>query len=702
MDFIKKLNVDKVRNLAEDAINQARPKTDMEAKIYEVLSHKNWGSSSTQMNEIASDSFDYDKFSVIAKLIWEALENQRPAAWRVVFKGLTLLEHLIKNGSERCVDDGRNHSHVLRSLYNFNYYEGTVDRGVGVREKAKQLVELLGDDERIREERTKAKQLREKFGGKLGGHTNTNRNEGGGYGGYGNDRNDTYNGSSGYGDSGIGSNGSTGGFNSTGGFGSNNPDRGYSGRYSDTNENSSGNVSTPVESSEADVPTFAALPEKKKKTKKTKKKKDKSLKVPLPPPASDEPATDLFANPSTENDLFANPSTENNPAVFDAFGQNDSAPSVSNPASQATTFDAFGSSAPTTTQPTFDAFSSSAPTPQPQPTFDAFSQPTPQTQPAFNAFGNSNSVSNPAGANSGMNTMTDMFGNMNPGNNSSINNMQQQQQNTASSNSNIMGGNRGADFKKASSNISAEADDFGDFEGANKNFSAPVDPISKLISLDGLSKNKMGPTEAEQKANTTSAISASIAFEGVDGLNRVPTSFAAKNQTNNRLSSQPVMTSNVQANAGGVYNQGQQGMMGNSQQGMMGMMGNSQQGMMGNSQQGMMGNSQQGMMGNFQQGMMGATQQGMMGNVGMGQQGVQAGMGQQGGQLGQQMMGQGGNMAGSFNMSGGMASTGQQSANMMGGNGMGNNQGVNMMGVNGMGMNQPGGNMMGGQTTSGW
>ena len=29
--------------------------------MYEVLSHKNWGSSSTLMNEVARDTFDYDK-----------------------------------------------------------------------------------------------------------------------------------------------------------------------------------------------------------------------------------------------------------------------------------------------------------------------------------------------------------------------------------------------------------------------------------------------------------------------------------------------------------------------------------------------------------------------------------------------------------------------------------------------------------------
>ena len=93
--------------------------------------------------------------------MWEAIETPRPAAWRVIFKGLTLLEHLVKNGSERCVDDARNHSHLLRSMDRFNYYEGTVDRGQGVREKAKQITELLGDDERIREERMKAAKVKE-------------------------------------------------------------------------------------------------------------------------------------------------------------------------------------------------------------------------------------------------------------------------------------------------------------------------------------------------------------------------------------------------------------------------------------------------------------------------------------------------------------------------------------------------------------
>ncbi|CAB9523545.1 hypothetical protein SEMRO_1430_G271910.1 [Seminavis robusta] len=46
MDLLKDLSIDKIRNAAEDALNQVKPKTDVEARVYEVLSHKNWGAAS--------------------------------------------------------------------------------------------------------------------------------------------------------------------------------------------------------------------------------------------------------------------------------------------------------------------------------------------------------------------------------------------------------------------------------------------------------------------------------------------------------------------------------------------------------------------------------------------------------------------------------------------------------------------------------
>ena len=65
--------------------------------------------------------------------------------------------------------------HTIRPLQDFNYYEGQVDKGSGVREKSKQLLELLASNEMIRSERDKARKLRDKFVGIS--------NSGGGFGG---------------------------------------------------------------------------------------------------------------------------------------------------------------------------------------------------------------------------------------------------------------------------------------------------------------------------------------------------------------------------------------------------------------------------------------------------------------------------------------------------------------------------------------
>jgi epsin len=217
------------------------------------------------MNEIARDTFDGERFYVVTRLMWESMEGQRPSAWRVVFKALTLLEYLVKNGAERCVDDARNHAHILRSLGQFNYYEGTIDRGLGVREKSKQLLDILGDDERIREERQKARKLREKFG--QANATASSGGGGGGGGGYGNQ--DSWNtevssGSgggrgSGYGDGGVYDN-----------------DPGYSGRYG-------GSSRSPRSNSPAGAtPTFAAMPGDGGKKKKKKKKPVEVAPAPAP------------------------------------------------------------------------------------------------------------------------------------------------------------------------------------------------------------------------------------------------------------------------------------------------------------------------------------------------------------------------------------------------------------------------------------
>ena len=105
-----------------------------------------------------------EKYSQIMKLIWQALDN--PArTWKLLFKTLTLIQFLIKNGNERVVEECRDHLHQIRPLQDYNYYEASVDKGSGVRDLSKAVVELLASNDAIRSEREKARQLRHKFTG---------------------------------------------------------------------------------------------------------------------------------------------------------------------------------------------------------------------------------------------------------------------------------------------------------------------------------------------------------------------------------------------------------------------------------------------------------------------------------------------------------------------------------------------------------
>jgi epsin len=373
---------------------------------------------------------------LVTKLMWEAIETPRPSAWRVIFKGLTLLEHLLKNGSERCVDDARNHSHLLRNLDRFNYYEGTVDRGVGVREKSKQVVEILQDDERIREERQKARHLREKFSGRgsvAGGGGGGESGDGGGrvkYEGYGNSdakwASSSNGAGGGYGDGGIGS-----------GSGRGESNRGYAGRYGEGDTAPSPRTpSSPTAVKKLPKPS----PSGGTKVKKSKKK-ERAIIEEGTAVAAAAPEVDLFSFDVPAGGAIAPPTNS-----FDAF---QAAPIAAPPAAN-DNFGDFQQIAPASFSTQFDAFGAS---------------PAAMSQPAFDAFGPAQTTLTPP-----MTAMNNAFGSMSMSSRPIV-----------------------ANATNAPPAAAADNDDFGDFEDADpvafKSAQKSSDPLSNLISLDGLSKN---------------------------------------------------------------------------------------------------------------------------------------------------------------------------------------------------------------------
>ncbi|BGP41856.1 Epsin-3, clathrin recruitment and traffic between the Golgi and endosome [Rhodotorula kratochvilovae] len=140
--------------------------TEAESRVREATNDEPWGASSSLMQQIAQDTFNFQTFNEIMPTLYSRFTEKEAREWRQIYKALQLLEYLVKNGSERVVDDARSHLSLVRVLRNFHYVdENGKDQGINIRNRAKELGDLLSDVERVRQERRKAKQNRNKYQG---------------------------------------------------------------------------------------------------------------------------------------------------------------------------------------------------------------------------------------------------------------------------------------------------------------------------------------------------------------------------------------------------------------------------------------------------------------------------------------------------------------------------------------------------------
>lgn len=136
--------------------------TEPEVKVREATSNDPWGPSSTLMSEISDLTYNIVALGDIMRMIWKRL-NDHGKNWRHVYKSLVLLDYLIKNGNEKVAQQCKEHIVAIQTLKDFQYVEENKDQGANVRDKAKQLVSLLRDDERLKQERLKALKARERY-----------------------------------------------------------------------------------------------------------------------------------------------------------------------------------------------------------------------------------------------------------------------------------------------------------------------------------------------------------------------------------------------------------------------------------------------------------------------------------------------------------------------------------------------------------
>ncbi|KAK3095229.1 hypothetical protein FSP39_011892 [Pinctada imbricata] len=150
--------------------------SEVETKVREATNDEAWGPHGQLMSEIARYTFTYEHFPEVMGMLWKRMLHDNKKNWRRTYKSLLLLSYLIRNGSERVVTSSREHLYDLRGLESYTFTdENGKDQGLNVRQKAKEITEFIQDDERLREERKKAKKNRDKYVGMSGDTMSGNR-----------------------------------------------------------------------------------------------------------------------------------------------------------------------------------------------------------------------------------------------------------------------------------------------------------------------------------------------------------------------------------------------------------------------------------------------------------------------------------------------------------------------------------------------
>lgn len=85
--------------------------------------------------------------------------NDKGKNWRHVAKSLTVLDYLVRYGLDKCVLWSKDNLYIIKTLREFVHFDdSSQDQGALIRVKAKELVALLQDDERLTRERQNARQ----------------------------------------------------------------------------------------------------------------------------------------------------------------------------------------------------------------------------------------------------------------------------------------------------------------------------------------------------------------------------------------------------------------------------------------------------------------------------------------------------------------------------------------------------------------
>ncbi|KAJ9070790.1 hypothetical protein DSO57_1003653 [Entomophthora muscae] len=133
--------------------NYTKGFTELQIKARSATSNDPTGPSGALLSELARASFSHYRFVELMDIIDKRL-NDSGKNWRHVFKALIVMEYLLQNGSEEVVAHCRNNLYIIKTLREFQFVdEHSKDQGANVRHKAKDVTQLLTNEQKLKEAR---------------------------------------------------------------------------------------------------------------------------------------------------------------------------------------------------------------------------------------------------------------------------------------------------------------------------------------------------------------------------------------------------------------------------------------------------------------------------------------------------------------------------------------------------------------------
>lgn len=98
--------------------------------LKECTSNENWNISNSKLQVLADHTYNWEDYNVIMKHLWTKVQS-KPKDYRRIFKALSTMDYLVKNGAPRVVQDIKDDLYKIRTYNNFAYSENGTDHGSG-------------------------------------------------------------------------------------------------------------------------------------------------------------------------------------------------------------------------------------------------------------------------------------------------------------------------------------------------------------------------------------------------------------------------------------------------------------------------------------------------------------------------------------------------------------------------------------------